>query len=597
MADLPNPLAGTALLRVGEPPDPRLGEVVLGRYRILERLGQGGMGEVHVAEHVVTGKKCAVKTLLPEMACVTEIARRFEREARVASLLSHPNIVSVYDFGALDDGTPFMVMELVTGTPLSKLVESGPLAPRRALVIIRRALGALAHAHRNGVVHRDLKSDNLMVTTAGDSDEERDIVKILDFGIAKVMGDAPGELGGEQLTQAGVAFGTPDYMAPEQALGEAVDPRADLYSMGVILFELLTGRKPFQNSDKMAVLRMHVAVTPPSLAEVTGRRFAPELEEIVAMALKKRRDERLRTAEDMIALVDRAIDLLRFEEANPPRATGVRLDEALAPRASLGWSRRALLGLPALAVIVLTITLFARPRTTQKIAAPGAGSAVKDVLAIAVTKTERAVRAEKMLHAGDADGALRFLEHELLTEDGSRDAVASLFLGHSRALLGRDTEGLTAYERAVALNPSLAFDETMRRNVAGMLDRKASGVGLLAIEFLAVRVGKTARPILIEQASRGKVREVRQRALSIASRLGVLEEVNRVESHSLDLVQGLSCKERREAIPKLRALGDKRAIPALRKAIGRKGGLLGLQDINTCLHQDAREAIQVLESL
>src|SRR5688572_9368256 len=185
-----------------EPVDARTGQVLAGRWRLSSRIARGGMGAIYDAVHVLTGKRVAVKTLLPGLGRVREIKARFEREARAASLLAHPNIVTVIDFGDLDDGAFFLVMELINGRSLSEAMESEELPPGRAVGIVRQVLEALAHAHAQGVIHRDLKPDNIMLVDAGDTAEERDIVKLLDFGIAKLVGEA--QAADDRLTQAGI---------------------------------------------------------------------------------------------------------------------------------------------------------------------------------------------------------------------------------------------------------------------------------------------------------------------------------------------------------------------------------------------------------
>src|SRR5262249_51571224 len=172
------------------------------RYRLTAPIGRGGMGAIYEAEHVLTHKKLAIKMLLPGYGRIPEIAKRFEREARAASLLSHPNIVSVIDFGTLPDGALFLAMELVAGRPLGDVMENEPSSIERSLAIVRQVLEALQHAHAAGVVHRDLKPDNIMLVDFGD---ERDVVKLLDFGIAKVVGEAAARVGEkEDLTLAGI---------------------------------------------------------------------------------------------------------------------------------------------------------------------------------------------------------------------------------------------------------------------------------------------------------------------------------------------------------------------------------------------------------
>jgi serine/threonine protein kinase len=302
--------------RPGEPAAPRatsasgigghlVGHVIADRYRAVAVLGRGGHGEVYEAEELATGARVAIKTLLPSVRQVPEAVRRFEREARAGELTTHPNIVDVIDVGALDDGSLYLVMELVRGANLATLIEGGPLHPRRALVITRQALTGLAHAHGRGLVHRDLKPENLMVTRAGRPGAEYDQVKILDFGLVKLIG--PAGLG-DRITEMGAVFGSALYMSPEQALGKPTDARTDLYAIGVLLVEMLTGIAPFAAVNASATLRKHVAMPAPTLASlVPGAAWSTvELESVVARALAKRVDERFATAAEMIAAADAA---------------------------------------------------------------------------------------------------------------------------------------------------------------------------------------------------------------------------------------------------------------------------------------------------
>ncbi len=289
------------------PLDP--GRVVAGRYRVKVLVGLGGMGAVYEAEHLPTGRSLALKVLLHERGGVAGLAARFQREAKAQSLLDHPNIAEVLDLGALEEGPLFLAMELLRGISLADAIETGPLQPRRALVIARQVLDGLGHAHRNGMIHRDLKPENVMLVTEGDPGHEHEVVKICDFGLVKLVGETAAELGGgHDLSQTGVVFGTPEYMSPEQALGRTVDARADLYSLGIILFEMLAGQRPFGSADPLALLRMQVTTPPPALPDVApGRSWCtPELAALVARALRKRREERFAGAEEMTAALDAA---------------------------------------------------------------------------------------------------------------------------------------------------------------------------------------------------------------------------------------------------------------------------------------------------
>jgi eukaryotic-like serine/threonine-protein kinase len=287
-----------------ESPQPRIGEILADRYRVLSVIGQGGMGIVLEAEDVRTGRAVAVKALAPGADSSDELRRRFEREAHAAGFLAHPNIVEVYELGIARGGLPFIAMELVRGAAVAELIAAGPLHPRRALVILRQALLGAGYAHQHGLVHRDLKPENLMVTAVGEGAGAYELVKVLDFGLVKLSPDAA-IFDPDRLTRTGVAMGTPAYMAPEQALGRPLDARADLYALGVILFEMLTGAPPFASADPMALLRMQVGHPAPTLASrASGAPWCtPAMEALIARALAKSPSERYPSAAEMIAAV------------------------------------------------------------------------------------------------------------------------------------------------------------------------------------------------------------------------------------------------------------------------------------------------------
>ncbi len=280
-----------------------IGSLLDGRYRLEEKLGQGGIGAVYRAVHARTGRSVAVKVLLPEWAQAGGMAARFEREARAAGFLKHANIVEVIALGRVEGGPLYLVMELCTGESVGDALADGVFAPGRALALTRQALQGVGFAHQHGFIHRDLKPDNLMLV----GEPGREVVKILDFGLVKLVGLAAAELGEEKLTATGMVFGTPVYMAPEQALGRHVDHRADLYALGLILFEMLCGMPPFYSEESSAVLRMHLAAPRPRLAERGLATATPALEAMMARALAVRAEDRFATAADMIAALDAAV--------------------------------------------------------------------------------------------------------------------------------------------------------------------------------------------------------------------------------------------------------------------------------------------------
>ncbi len=262
-----------------------IGEV-FGSYKLLDRIGEGGMGAVYRAEHVVLGRTVAMKVLLPELSRSPEALDRFFAEARTLAGLHHPGIVAVQDFGHLPDGRAFLVMEILEGEPLSeRLLRVTRLPEGQAIALCRQAAGAVSAAHARGIVHRDLKPDNLFLVQDPDvPGGER--VKVLDFGIAKLGGGTGGV-----KTREGVIIGTPRYMAPEQCRAQPVDHRADLYALGCVLFEMLSGRPPFVADDAVAVLTAHVLDAPPTLAAV-GVTVSASCEGLVRDLLAKSPDDR-----------------------------------------------------------------------------------------------------------------------------------------------------------------------------------------------------------------------------------------------------------------------------------------------------------------
>lgn len=288
--------------------DPLLGKTVAGRFTVLSRLGCGSMGAVYRARQNAMGREVALKIVRRDRASDSETRVRFEREARATSALTSVHTVTVFDFGEDEDGSWFLAMELLSGETLGdrlRRVKRLPLS--EASRIARQALASLAEAHAKGIVHRDLKPDNIFLCKLPDADHG-ELCKVLDFGIAKVLGvDARVD---PLETQAGTVFGTPRYMSPEQAQGLPLDPRSDLYAVGLLLFQMLTGRAPFVDDDAVVVMARHIKDPPPPFASIAPELDLPDaVEQVVRRALAKDPADRPQSAEEFLAellAVDRA---------------------------------------------------------------------------------------------------------------------------------------------------------------------------------------------------------------------------------------------------------------------------------------------------
>jgi serine/threonine-protein kinase len=314
-----------------------VGSVIGGRYQLVRFVGRGAMGVVFEAEHLTVGRRLAVKVLSHEWAHDPNMGRRFRAEARAASAAGHPNIVEVFDAGELDDGRPYLVMEFLEGREaLQVLREEGPLEVLRACRIIRDVARALHVAHEVGIVHRDLKAENVFVIPAVEGKNET--VKVLDFGIA-----TRGDVAASRMTTPGVAVGTPEYMAPEQAFGARPQPAFDIYAIGVLLFELLTGTPPFVSDKPVQVLGIKASTPAPRVSEQRSD-LPGALVTLVAECLEIDPDERPRTAGQIADRLDAII-----EELVRP----LPLAAVAAPRRVQGWAVAGATGVALAAVFAM----------------------------------------------------------------------------------------------------------------------------------------------------------------------------------------------------------------------------------------------------
>jgi tRNA A-37 threonylcarbamoyl transferase component Bud32/tetratricopeptide (TPR) repeat protein len=558
--------------------DPQIGRLVGERYRLTALLGEGGMGAVYRAEHILMKKVVALKLLHPDLGNVDDAARRFEREAQSASRLNHPNIIAVTDFGRCASGELFLVMEHVAGESLASLIERERRVPwPRAVALVRQILLGLEHAHAHGVIHRDLKPANIMING--------EAVKILDFGIAKMSAGPEGE---RPLTQAAMVFGTPSYMSPEQATAQEVDVRSDLYSCAVMLYELLAGQKPFIADDLIKVMALQVTASPPPLPSDL---VPPALEAAVMKALEKDRVRRWPSAAAFREALEGAREAgpLVFQrlgtQARRARAA-LQLAESRLPWKVRRWVRP--FGLAAAVVVIASLPwLCVRRDPAALTSLPPAPRPVAPELREPLRKVEEAMLQGKLQE-------VRILLMQQISSNPRSGRVRYL-LGNLDIAEHDPAAALAAYDEALRLDPSLRGDAGLLLAVGRLLpDRK---LGPLALDLLVDRVGVPAHAALAEVASAERRMEMRTRARGACERLGCLAEVDLVKSLTLDLQQGKTCEDRRQTVKALAATRDRRALEPLQKMKRARGNFL--QDLlgrpgNQCLRKDLDAALEEL---
>ena len=353
----------------GAADDALIGRVIAGKFKIEALVGSGAMGTVYRARHLALRKNVAVKVMKVHGATDRKYASRFKREANAASRLDHPNSIRLLDFGQEPDGLLYMAMEYLEGRSLARvLAEEWPLSDARIVHILSQALAALAQAHDMSVVHRDLKPENIMLQVSR-NDEGQDVesVKVCDFGVAKLVEEGPPDdirqpfsssasSTTTNLTAHGMTVGTPAYMSPEQALGDATDARSDIYQMGVILFQLLTRKLPFEAATAIKMMLKHVEQPCPHPSEFRPD-VNPRLEAICLRALRKKAEDRYQTAREMRSELRTA---LGAQASDPPPSRVTRTTRTEPPRAPRGKehpraSHRRMLGPLAWVILVLAV--------------------------------------------------------------------------------------------------------------------------------------------------------------------------------------------------------------------------------------------------
>lgn len=598
-------------------PKDRIGLLLSDRYRILELLGEGGMGAVYLAEHTHMRKRVALKLLHTEMGESAEVVARFEREAIVAAHVEHPNVAAATDFGRTASGDFFLVLEYVEGTSLRKLIEGGPLDPARALRITRQIALALECAHAAGVVHRDLKPENVMLVRR---DDDPDFVKVLDFGIAK-LSEAATEARGtstQALTKHGTILGTPEYMSPEQALGESVGPGSDLYAIGVMLFEMLTGLHPFDPPDRMAMLSFHIVAPVPKLSDRAPNIVVPEgVEAVVHRLLEKNSAARYESARALIDAIDAHLENVQRTTRASNVVVHAPFDAAAAVSAptmvagtpkpdvdsfrfrhaptSLADLRElvskqpkwlfvvAAAALPIGAVVMILITLGLRHPTSGEVAHEDAGG----IDLGALIKPSKASDDRVKEAAAQGPAAL-----DALAKEYPRDARVLREAALAWHAQEHDAEAMQAIGNLAALDANAVTADTSLMDLVAKAASNAhgsNGTGFdAAFTLLEGPLGPAGVDTLIELSKSTTSRGARARAAKSLAKPDVREHASPAAAILLDFEAATKCSAKKDLLARVRTDGDARLTPALKTLKSTRGcGFVGLRDCWPCLRGDS----------
>jgi eukaryotic-like serine/threonine-protein kinase len=622
-----------------------LGQVVAERYRIVELLGMGGMGAVYRADHVHIRKTFALKVLHRELTHHAEAVRRFEREAIAAARIDHPNVATAIDFGRLPSGAFYLVLDYVQGRSLRRVLDDEHrLAEPRVLRVARQIASALVAAHASGIIHRDLKPDNVMLV---DSPTETDWVKVLDFGIAKLKTEDVAEE--PAITRFGTVFGTPEYMSPEQALGQTVDARTDLYALGIMLYEMLAGRTPFFDAQLVIVLTRQMTEAPAELPQTVSA----SMRQLVMQLLEKEPDARPANAEQVLGMLDVMVPLTNAgsneESTTAPAqartdetatmATGETLyansnavresarqaaenrfdpvpdlsarDRVAASRVpSLPpWVRRHVtiagrtipLVFLAMGATILCAgiigafglwAILGRSADTQD--RPQSGSVLTGLLGDDPETKQLKSWIEQATNGDPV--ALSKLEER---PDSSRNAAEWAALGAGRARAKQWPAAVIAYHQALSADPKLATSKRLLSDLyQAAIDSKSSAA---ALETAAQHLGAAGADLIylaLEPSTPGRPSKVdRRKAKSLLESNGLGPHISPSLRVALKLDAARSCVEYRNLLAEVESTGDDRCQRALRRLTYERGcGLLGLLDCYPCL-RGSRALANALEAV
>lgn len=612
-----------------EASEPFIGRLISERYEILSLAGEGAMGAVYRARHTFMDKDVAIKILHKDMTANSEVVERFRREAQAAAHIEHPNVCSASDFGRYDDESFFLVMEWLEGTTLEEVIARADLPVDRALNIAAQIGSALERAHALGIVHRDLKPANIMLV---ENEGEHDFVKVTDFGVARVR------LGNSAvLTQAGMAYGTPSYMAPEQAAGEDLDHRADIYALGIIVYEMLTGRTPFIGEGIAHILSMHVTESPPPFEVAAPHLDIPgEVERFIFKCLEKDPADRFQDAAELVeALESLRNETPTIEKSPDTRTPQPRADDepeafedvgstesstaADSPRAreprkkssqitrlartvvgqvtALEPKKRRALGLSALAVVIvaaglaISFGLFAGKTLSDK------AEEVRQV-SLAEERAEFSAQPEiasalSLQATGATEDALRGLERAQLNYESN--AHFHYLFGNAQLQESQYSGAFDSLGKAVELDSRYETEPGLQTAVLNAA-QGSSEASQAAAEFLKGRPGAQYHQPLFEAATTLDKRRDRKKIADFLETSEILTELESWQRTAIVLRTERKCSMLKDALDEAASLEEPRLKPMVQYVndLPTRGcGFLNRSDCYSCLRSTATKAMEV----
>ncbi len=597
------------------------GRLLDGRYQILELIGEGGMGAVYRAIHKHMDKELAVKVLLPKNKAMEGVTKRFQQEAQSASRLDHPGITQVFDFGQTDDGVFYLVMAYLRGYPLTDLIrDEAPLPADTAVGFGAQICDALAHAHTQGVVHRDLKPDNVMIVPQADGTEQ---VKLLDFGIAKIT---QGKGAATGITELGAVFGTPEYLSPEQAAGDPVDHRSDLYSVAVLLYEMLSGRDLFSVETKVQYLAAHIHHAPtPLTALVPQLGVSSHLDQVVLRGLSKQRSERFQSAEDMAQALRRAVsqpatpdsDVLQLDSSESlSPAPAVSSDKTVSPEQPIARSqsdleaefeveqkRKLVVWGLASAVGALVVLVMALSLVLSDGSESGAGKG-------ADVPRARAKDSSLQIVVGlIADSQLKQAEERLneLVQKVPKDPRVHLLYGHLYCRRRVADACLASYTTALVLDREVRLDKQLLANLLKLLTQlkgprwgrpaRVRAVGFATRVFTRGSMGEPVVKMLTGYVNKWWEHDLVWRILALLEQHKAAGGVDWSHAYEIRFRGVSSCDQRKKYIQEIIVRKDDKLLPLLAKLYTvktLKKPYSRRRISNHCLQKEAAVAIRTL---